>query len=1314
MEHKVLAIIVVTIMVLSGLAVLGGTVAAQPSPGGHTATALATSSSPGQSSHVLSTPTPNIAFSPNVLTAAQVDASGQGLIDSTSVYNVVLASTTSISDSSSSNISFYWATGPYTKDISTGASFIFVPYAGETSMPAGTVITPTGTPGPSVTAGQTVYLIASFDSSSPTSAVGFAQFTISSLTPTLYLSSSPSTTSSYESIASGTTVYVSGSGYSPTTSSVPIYFNYDGSSIMLGTAKAVAGTIAPQPFTVPTSLPAVYDSSTHALGYYALVAADSTGVTAVAALEITPSITLSQSVLQADATNTITVSGTGFAPNQYIQANSITAAGSAGTNSLVTVSSSGSFSVSFTTPKLSSFSPTLSSDIVTITVTESYSSTSSATITYTTTSAYVSSPTYNEMGVGITTGALSSHTVHSGATHTYVALGLPAFTTFELMVGPDSVVSFTSDAYGGAVGTFTVPTNLPAGTYVMTVANPTYGLSAQITVSLTIEGSAASSMVVSGYSFLPAGYLAGETGTGSFVIAGTGFPSDSSIAIVSPSTVPAADFTIASPATTSSDGSFNYTVTVVSDSGFATGIATDLTLSIGTASATLTDVFTQYVSPNVGSFSTQIGASSTSTSPDNVSLVIGSPSQMLLSGGSYTLMFGTMSIVTFVPSSTAVSVTSELPGTAVSGSTSGVTVYFLIPTVSSGLYPINLELGTKEIGQTSYESSFFLVTNAGGTPTVMIQDVNALVAAKIGTSFNGIVGMAQSAVSSATNSLPDHVNVFAFGYPTLSSPTYTLFSAGSLITSTTSATMSDANGAYFTDVSLSTFVPGGKYLIDVNDTFTQASLSNAAYFTVSSAFGASSYSGNIGSSVSFSASGLMPNTNYVLEVNGTVLPGIYTSDSSGLISSGTFVIPTLPVSQSNTFTDYPLALALASNPSSVVASSVLEITFPTTISLSPGFAAFPTEPVSFSWELFGQTFTGSSPEGPTIPGAGPIQVTVYVDGSPIATVQAMYAINSTGVVTLSGTFDMPNGVPGTVYNISFSYSQSVSYSSGSPYTPYGSTEYLTASSIYGAPIVLSTGAGAFVVSISTSTLVATIQTAIGNAMKVPLSQLNASIKAINATAVLISTKFGEMNTTLGILNASVSQILQNSLVLTTDLGNVQVTLSQIDAQLVSFNSTLAVINTTAGQLKVDVANLNASLSAFNGNIISIKTSLGTMSGTLASINGTVTSNAAGISTLVGSTATISTNLGTISGTVTSISNGQATIQTKLGNLTTAVGNIQTKTNSVSSSLSNTLIFEIVILVLVVITLALVAVVIMRGGKQSPPKEYKEEPKQPKQ
>jgi hypothetical protein len=447
-------------------------------------------------------------------------------------------------------------------------------------------------------------------------------------------------------------------------------------------------------------------------------------------------------------------------------------------------------------------------------------------------------------------------------------------------------------------------------------------------------------------------------------------------------------------------------------------------------------------------------------------------------------------------------------------------------------------------------------------------------------------------------------------------------------------------------------------------------------------------------SVSYAYSGLMSGVDYEVFV-GSMYIETFTSDGSGFIS---FSAPNLV----GTF-DVNVTF------NGVVAVSA-PITISPTITLTPGLAAFPTEPVSFSWLLEPGTYSGSSPVSPTTPGAGPIQVTVYVNGSPIATVQALYSSGP----TLSGTFEMPNGVAGTVYNISFSYSQSVAYSSGSPYTPYGSTEYLTASSIYGAPIVLSTGAGAFVVSISTSTLVATIQTAIGNAMKVPLSQLNASIKAINATAVLISTKFGEMNTTLGILNASVSQILQNSLVLTTDLGNVQVTLSQIDAQLVSFNSSLAVINTTAGQLKVDIANLNASLAAFNGNIISIKTSLGTMSGTLASINGTVSSNAAGISTLVGSTATISTNLGTISGTVTSISNGQATIQTKLGNLTTAVGNIQTKTSNVSSSLSNTLIFEIVILVLVVITLALVAVVIMRGGKQSPPKEYKEESKQPKQ
>ncbi len=1286
-RKKFIAMLIVTVMVMSALAVLGSAVPA--------------SSSPVQSSYALS-PTPNIAFSPNILTAKQVD--DQTTITS-GVYNVVLESTTSISDSSSSNISFYWSTTPSTSGIATGASFIFTPYAGETSMPAGTIITPTGTSGPSVTSGETVYLIASFDSSSPTSAVGFAQFTISPLTPTLYLSSSPSATSAMDaSIASGSTVYVSGAGYSPSTTSVPIYFNYDGSSIMLGTAKAVAGNIAPQPFTVPTNLPAVYDSSTHSLGHYALVSVDSTGVTAVAALEITPSITLSQYILQAGAVNTITISGTGFAANQYIQANSITITSSIGTNSLVTVPSTGSFSVSFKTPKLAAFSSTLSNDIATVSVMEYYSSTvtiDTITSASASISAYVSSPTYDTMGVGVTAGASDSDTVHSGAMYTYVALGLPAFTTFELMVGPDNVVPFTSNAFGGAVGTFTVPTNLPAGTYVMTATNPTYGLSAQETVSLTIEGSATSSMVTSGYSFLPAGYLAGETGEGSFDIAGTGFAADAPISItaLSPPGASIGDFKIAAPATTSQDGSFNYTVTVCSDMGFSTGTSTNLflTFAYGTPTSTtveLTDVFTQYVSPDVGAFSTHIGSSSTSSVPDNVSLVIGSSSQLLVSGASYTLMFGTMSVVTFVPTSSGVTVTSEMPGTAVTGTTSGVTVHFLIPTVPSGLYPINLELNSKEIGQTSYESSFFLVTNSGGTPTVEIQDVNALKAAAIGTTTYGsrIVGMAQGAVSSATDSLPDSVNVFAFGYPVVTSPTYTLFSSDALI-STHTASDSSSLGAYFTEVSLSS-APGGKYLIDVNNSVTQASLSNAAYFTVSAAFGGSSYSGDIGSSVSFTACGLMPNTNYVIEINGTVLSGAsYTSSSTG-VASGSFVIPTLPVSQP-TGTDYPLELALASNPSSMVAKSTLRIDFPSEITLSPGYAAFPTEPVSFTWTLPSSDHIDS----PSTFGAGPIQVTVYLDGSPITTVQAQYGTNTSGFPTLSGTFAMPNGVPGTVYLISFNYSQRVAYTYTSQYTPYGSTKYYTGSSTFSAPIVLSTGSGAFMVSISSSTLVATIQTAIGNAMKVPLADLNASIKAINGASVLINTKFGEMNTTLGIMNASVSQILQNSLVLTTDLGHVQVTLSQIDARLISFNSTLAVINTTAGQLKLNIASLNASVTAFNGNIVSIKTSLGTMSGSLASINGTVRSNAAGISSLVGSTATISTSLGTVSGKVTSISGGIATIQTKLGALNTTVSSIHTSTDKVSSSLSNTLIFEIVALVLVIITLALVAVVMVRVKKQ---------------
>ena len=1272
MEHKVLAIIVVTIMVLSGLAVLGGTVAAQPSPGGHTATALSPSAVSGQTQNVKQSAAPvssSIFLTPDVLSIHQLKD------PSSSFPSPIIVTTASISLPASEPVYFYWSSSSSSSGIPSNESYSFSAsptVAGSTSIAAGTVLAVSGDYATfHVASGMTIYLIASVDSSvtvSPFTSVGLTVFTVSPLSPSLTVTSIITGNSG---APSGSPVTVSGSGYNISTTSVPIYFNYSGNSLMLGTAKVSAGNIVPgQLFTVPTNLPQ---------GTYNLVAVDSTGVTNDSRITVEPAITLSSDIFLGGAANSVTVKGTGFTAGATISANSIAFSGAASgatqTNSKVTVSSDGSFSVLFTVSKVVKYSVpssgNISGNVYSINATETASPAPHPA--YANANVYVSEPTYNETAVGIHTTAYKSGNVSSGAMHTYVALGLPASTTFELMVGPDSVLSFTSDSYGASVGTFTVPVNLPAGPYTMTVANSAYGLSAQYPATLTIEGAIAVSGVSSGYSFLPAGYLAGETGSGSFIVSGTGFLASASIVISGSAaavpagdigivpTVSSSDFSVPSSAMSESNGSFSVVVTLIGDSGFVTGTPTNITAYPSSSPSglnTVNDAFTQYVSPPITTLSSNLGPSSTSTSPDTVSMTVGGLGAALIVGATYHVLFGTTVVATFSPSTK---------------NATAATTSFNVPSVSSGVYPINLELGTKEIGQTSYESSFFLVTNAGGTPTVMIQDVNALGAAAIGynATSDSYVGMAQGAVSSATNSLPDSVNVFAFGYPKQTSPTYKLFSAGTLISPKVAVT-TDANdyGAYFTDVALKN-VSAGKYLINVNDSsVAQASLSNAAYFTVSTGFTAppnpnlndAAYYGYAGSSVSFNVTGLMPNTDYVMEVNGTVLtypngvPVTYTSESNGTIYN-TFTVPAMPVSQSVGFTNYPLALALASSPSSVVAKSMLAILFPTSaITLSPGLAAFPTEPVSFDWNVSAGVSSNVMPESPMISGAGPIQVTVYLDGSPITTVQAQYGLVNS-YTYLNGTFAMPNGVPGTVYLVSFYYSQSVSKTT-SGYTPYGTTAYVSGMSNYSAPIVLSTGAGAFLVSISTSTLSAIIQNAIGTAMKVPLAELNASIAAINGTAVLINTKLGEMNTTLGILDAT--------------------------------------------------------LAKFSGDIVSIKTTLGYVNTSLASINGTVSSNAAGISSLVGSSASIKTSLGTISGTITNVSGGVATIHTQLGNLTTAVGNIKTSTSSVSSSLSNTLIFEIVILVLVVITLALVAVVIMRGRKQSPPKEYKEEPKQPKQ
>ncbi len=152
-----------------------------------------------------------------------------------------------------------------------------------------------------------------------------------------------------------------------------------------------------------------------------------------------------------------------------------------------------------------------------------------------------------------------------------------------------------------------------------------------------------------------------------------------------------------------------------------------------------------------------------------------------------------------------------------------------------------------------------------------------------------------------------------------------------------------------------------------------------------------------------------------------------------------------------------------------------------------------------------------------------------------------------------------------------------------------------------------------------------------------------------------------------------------------------------NGQIAAIASGIATIQTKLDTLQTSVNSLNASIVSVSGNVVDLKTSVGYLTANLSAMNATVTSTS---KTLLGSMTYVNSTFGTLSGKIVAVSGGIATIQTSVGNLTVATSAIKTKVDSLSSSLSDDLLFLIVVIVLVIITLALVTVLYGRVNKLS--------------
>ncbi len=229
--------------------------------------------------------------------------------------------------------------------------------------------------------------------------------------------------------------------------------------------------------------------------------------------------------------------------------------------------------------------------------------------------------------------------------------------------------------------------------------------------------------------------------------------------------------------------------------------------------------------------------------------------------------------------------------------------------------------------------------------------------------------------------------------------------------------------------------------------------------------------------------------------------------------------------------------------------------------------------------------------------------------------------------------------------------------------------------------------------------IATIQTDVGN-IQTSVNALDAKITDVQNGIATVQTSLGNISADLTALDAKITDIQNGIATIQTDIGNIQTSLSNLDAKITDIQNGIATIQTDIGNIQTSLSNLDAKITKLQGDVATIQTDLGTINVKLDAINATVVSNANGINDLKGSGVEIQTTLGDIKGTVTDIKDGVATIQTDLGTMQTDVSDIKTTTSDTASGINTAIYWNIGVLILVIITLILVAYVLAKVNKIS--------------
>ena len=1246
-----------------------------------------------------------------------------------------------------------------------------------TTPAAGTTVSATGTFSITVnTAGATF---------SPLSAAGSTTVTVGSATATLVFST-PQITVSPTSIIPGGSFTVSGSNFAPGST-----IGANSVTVGSGTAKNSVQTVSASgtfSFSVATNAMTTFSTGANTV----TVTAAQTGVKQSPTTSINVlkgRISISPSTISPGGS--ITITGTDFYPSATIGANSIVVAGATGTNPAVTVSATGGFTVtvstlSFTGTLTSSSTAVVSvpvqlpagvtvdtstsetgtahvnllspqvtinypagtmsltaGETFTVTVTSffpgatiaknkvTFDSTdlvnavqtipSSGTLTFSVTIpadfpsssgvyllevpevapnslsiapsdasvyAILSTPTLSALTVFVndsimTTPSAGPLSEMVGTSITVWLLGYPADVTVSVTMGSDVVIaSATTDANGGFFGTFMVPA-LPGSaagvSYSVSTTSPsglvaTFPATIKVTPELTLTGT---EPYFNTYCAAAGVGCFLQTGD-SFTLTGTGLDAVAPVTLGnSPSTV---DF----PATVMTDGTGSFSISATVDAADPLTTNTIDTVTASTAnSGSLTAMWDELAAPTLNIVSPTSGAALTTAGGAPIATG-GGLASFSVTGISYTVS----SPVSTGP--TGLTDASDSGAMAISA-TAATGVYTATISPSDSTFPS----GTATFAVSNPSAAGYLVNSTGGS----------IVDTTPGSMFT-VYALGFSAESSSS---------IALGSPSASA--FTSFARSNVY--------AEAGGAIFT-VTVSSTAAQGSYLVfgkqtSVSPTYF-TSIADSITVNIGAVF---TVPGSVASGGSFdvSGSGFTPNSVFSVYfgdgVHAGANIGTLTSDGSGLIASTALTAPLLATGM------YEIGVAPYTVASTIPVSSVFPATLQSikvtnNVVWSPDPSAFPGELVSFVYSLG----AALSPA----PIAGTTQMLVTLNGADYALVPATYQ-DGVPTNTLSGSFTMFNGAPGSSYTLAIqpvyqtaqprisNDTQTVAFTApATPVTelfswsiPAGSGTIVSVSGFlsdtttgglsslagdisFAQPTTGSPGSVTLVVPAGSQTATdsytatVTIELNSGNGIpttvtgpvssETPLTLVNGSgalvLSISHSDIVEIATLSGQfVNITLAQLNGTINKIysldgrMYASLI--SGFGNMTVALSTINATVTSIHNGVVAINSTIGTFSATLKSINATVASIDHGLVQLSSAVGNLTVSLADLNATVAGIANGVAVVATSIGQISVQLTELNATVGSVASGVVTIQTSLGAITATLSAIGATVVSIASN-----------------------------------------------